>query len=949
MKFIYYLLVTVFYLIPFGSFSQKNLTAQVTDESQEPVIGAQVIVTENGTEQKVVSDMDGNFTFRYKGESVSILVKSFEFEETTLAINPNQYLEVPLIITLKAPSNQLEDIVIKAKAKESGNVSLEKEKQNSAVATDGTSAEDIKKRPDTKVSDALKRISGASIQDNKFLVIRGLSDRYNFATINGSPLPSSESDKKAFSFDIFPSVFLDNIMVNKTATPDMPGEFAGGVISINTKNVEDKNFQTISISGTYNTLTTFRNYKTYQGSKTDWFGFDNGSRALPSSIPSTTDFAGLSTRERADLAKDMTPSWAINSKMALPNLNLQYGLNRMIRFGEKKLGIAFAYTYQNSRDTRQNIRREFEEQSTGVVLRSELNDSVFTTNVLNSAMLNLDFKINNNNKLKFKNIYSLNSEDKVTIRNGVREMDNNPHFYEISSNRWYTQNNMYTGQLEGEHQLFKEFLQMNWNLGYSDIKRSIPNMRRIVYQKSAMDINDPESEFTAVVQNNGTIPTAAGNMFWSATNEKIANAKYDFEKKTEVKNVVLKFKIGGSHQFRTRDFSARSLGFSRYKPLGSSFDNSLLTLPEDAIFAPENLGLKNDSLGGFKLDESTKVSDSYQASTMLHAGFGMIDFKFFNKLRFVGGARVESYRQQFNYTEFGTNIDRTIDTTVTDVLPSMNIIYSPIEKINIRLAYYQTVSRPEFRELAPFSFYNYTLDNILSGNPQLKRAKIHNAEIRFELYPAPGQSLSVSGFYKYFINPIELVNRTGTSGASELYYTNVSSATNFGGEMEYRIKLSTFAPEKDINFLKNTTVFTNFSLIRSRVDVSNIQGATAESRPLQGQSPYIVNAGLFFEFPKVNGALSISYNIVGRRIFIVGNVQEPDVWENHRHLIDLQYAHTFLNNKLEIKLNVRDLLAQKLIFYQDLGGNYKYDKGVDNLWQETTYGQSVSLGVSYKF
>lgn len=928
--------------------SQKNIEAIVLDEMNEPVIGAQVLI-KSTSETKLVTDFEGQFSFKTSPTPSQIKITSFEYEEFNTTFSENLLTDNKWIIVLKTPQNQIEDIVIKAKAKENGAVNLEKEKQNSAVAMDGTSAEDIKKRPDTKVSDALKRISGASLQDNKFLVIRGLSDRYNFATINGSPLPSSESDKKAFSFDIFPSVFLDNILVSKTATPDLPGEFAGGVIAINTKNVEDKNSQTISLSGTYNTITTFKNYSKYEGSSTDWLGFDNGTRNLPNSIPSTLEFSQLTTREKAELAKDMTPSWAIKSANALPNMNLQYSINRMFNIGSKKLGFVLAYSYQNSRDTKENIRRDFEEQSTGVVLRSELKDSVYTTNVLNSALWNWDFKINNNNRLKFKNIYSLTAEDRVTIRNGVRELDNNPHVFEKSSNRWFTQNKMYTGQLEGEHQLFNEFLKMNWNLGYSNIIRDIPNMRRIVYQKNAMTIDDPNEEFIAVVQNNGTIPTAAGNMFWSTTKEQLYNAKYDFEKKIQKDKATYAFKIGGYHQYRNRDFNARNLGFSRYKPAGSSFDNSLLTLPEDQLFSAENLGFKEDSLGGFKLDESTKVSDSYTANTLLNSGYAMIDFKFFSKLRVVGGARIESYRQKFGYTEFGTNIDRLIDTTVVDVLPSINVIYSPIEKTNIRFAYYQTVSRPEFRELAPFSFYNFTLDNILSGNPNLQRAKIHNAEVRFEFYPAPGQSISVSGFYKYFINPIELVNRTGTSGASELYYTNVTSATNFGTELEYRIKLSSFAPEKSNTFLENTTLFTNLSLIKSRVDVSNIQGVMAAKRPLQGQSPFIINAGIFMDFPQINGSFSVSYNLVGRRIFIVGNVQEPDVWENHRHLIDLQYAHTFLNKKLEVKLNIRDLLAQKLNFYQDLNGNYKFDAATDNLWQTSSFGQSISLGVSYKF
>jgi outer membrane receptor protein involved in Fe transport len=546
---------------------------------------------------------------------------------------------------------------------------------------------------------------------------------------------------------------------------------------------------------------------------------------------------------------------------------------------------------------------------------------------------------------------SINSDDKVNIRKGIREMDNDPHQFEKSSNRWFTQNVLYTSQLEGNHEFTEKKLKFNWNLGYSDVNRTVPNMRRVVYQKTALVEDDTNAQYIAVVQNNGTIPTAAGNMFWSSTKEQIYSAKYDLVIPFDRKNVKTEFKIGGMQQFRTRDFSARNLGFSRFKATGISFDNSLLLLPEDEIFSAEHLGVMANGMGGFKLEEATKVSDSYQASSMLHAGFLMFDTKIKEKFRFVGGARIESYNQKFSYTEAGSNIDKTIDTTVVDILPSLNFIYSINKKMNVRLSYYKTLSRPEFRELAPFAFYNFAMDNILSGNTNLKRALIDNMDVRYEIFPGAGQIFSISGFYKYFKNPIELVNRTGVSGASELYYTNVSKVVNYGIELEYRIKLDAFAKgaSKQNTFLSNTTLYTNLALIKSEVDVSQIIGSSSTSRPLQGQSPYIVNAGIQYTEPKSNFTFSASYNVVGRRIYIVGNVQEPDVWENQRNVIDLQISKSFLDKKLEVKLNVRDLLAQDLIFYQDINLNKKYDKNVDNRWQETTFGQTISLSLNYTF
>jgi TonB-dependent receptor len=434
-------------------------------------------------------------------------------------------------------------------------------------------------------------------------------------------------------------------------------------------------------------------------------------------------------------------------------------------------------------------------------------------------------------------------------------------------------------------------------------------------------------------------------MFWSKSKENIVSANYDYSLPINFGKIENNIKVGGWHQFRSRDFQSRNLGFSQYKPNGSSFDSQLLLLGPDEIFSQQNMGLLSNGQGGFKLEESTKVNDSYSASSFLNAGFLMTDTKI-GKLRIVGGLRVESYNQKFNYIEFGSNLEKRIDTTVVDLLPSVNLIYSLNDKMKIRGSYYRTVSRPEFRELAPFNFYNFVLDNITSGNPNLKRATIDNFDVRWEMYPGKGQIISISGFYKSFENPIELINRTGTSGAPELYFTNVNKVTNIGGEIEFRFNLGTFTKVEN-KLLDNLTVYSNASIIKSVVDMSHFVGS-GDDRPLQGQSPYIINSGIFYTTPKKDLTATISYNVIGQRIYIVGNVQEPSVWENGRNVIDLQVSKK-IGEKIELKLNVKDLLAQDLVYFQDLNGNKKYDKGIDNNWQEIKFGQTVSMSVKYTF
>jgi outer membrane receptor protein involved in Fe transport len=591
------------------------------------------------------------------------------------------------------------------------------------------------------------------------------------------------------------------------------------------------------------------------------------------------------------------------------------------------------------------IRREFEESTAGVITKNELKDSAFTQSVLNSAMFNMKFKLNKNNSLQLKTLYSLSSDDKVNIRNGKRDMDVESVFSEKSTNIWYTQNKLLSSQLLGNHE-FKNKIKFKWIAGISDVKREIPFLRRTVYQQS-----DTALPFAAVIQNNDISTLGAGNMFWSLLNEKIVSAKYDLSIPLEFLNTKTELKIGGMHQYRTRSFESRNLGFSKYDPAGnSSFNSQLLLLPEDQIFSNSNLGLMTDGQGGFKLEEGTNVDDSYQAFSLLNAAYAMFDTKITEKFRIVGGARLESYHQNFKYIEFGSNLQQNIDTTVVDILPSVNLIYSLTNKINFRLSASKTVSRPEFRELAPFSFYNFLNDNLTSGDPTLKRASINNYDARFEFFPGAGQIFSVSAFYKQFTNPIELILRTGTSGTPELYYDNVGNTKNYGAEFEYRMNLGFLNSKDSTSFLKDITLYANASIIRSSVDLSMYAGQaeyTNSARPLQGQSPYIINAGIYYSAPKdVN--FSLSYNLVGQRIAIAGSIQEPSVWENGRNVIDFQISKMF-KKKLELKLNVKDLLAQDLIYFQDINKNKKYDKGTDSAWQEITFGQTVSMSLKYNF
>ncbi|MFY9310666.1 MAG: TonB-dependent receptor [Bacteroidia bacterium] len=928
----------------------SSIKGKVVDEQNGETLPGAVVMIE-GTTTGGSTDLDGAFTINNVAPGKYTLVCKLISYNTKLLQDVVVKAGEPAIvsITMSTASTDLGVVeVVATMSKETTNAMLVMQKNNASVS-DGISSEAIRRTPDRNTSDVLKRVSGASIQENKFAIIRGLNDRYNAAYINGAPLPSSESDRKAFAFDIFPSNMLDNLVITKTATPDMPGEFAGGVIQINTKSIPEKNEQTISINGSYNTITTFKEFKTYDGGKYDWLGIDDGTRALPAALPATEEFSHLTVQQKGDLAKKMNPSWALNKTTAMPSLNLQYSMANVGKVLGREAGSIFALTYQNNFSYNEIIRREYEEQATEVVKRMELYDKQYTQAVLASAMWNLAYKLNDNNQFSSKNLLSVNSDDKVTIRSGAREFDQPEKQWEKSSLRWFTQNLLYTGQLSGEHLLPASKVKVKWVGGYSNIKRSVPNMRRVVYQKVAADEDDSTTNYAAIIQNEGTIPNAAGNMFFSETNEKISSFRYEASYPFEINGIKSDLKLGGFHQLRDRDFSARNLGFSKYRQ-GSAvkFNSELLLLPEEEIFASTNMGILDKPgpyNGGFKLDEATKTSDSYTASSLLNAGFIMLDMKFFERLRAIYGVRLESYNQQLHTVKDGSNTPIDVDTTVNDLLPSANLVYSVTEKINIRGSYYRTVSRPEFRELAPFIFYDFVTDFAISGNPNLKRATIDNYDLRFELFPGAGQLISVSGFYKVFTDAIEQANRPDV--LRELYYVNVPKATNIGMELEYRFKLSSIFGNDSSSFLSATTLYTNVSFIKSKVDVSGINGVTSSERPLQGQSPVIINAGIQYT-PSDAWSISASYNLVGKRIYIVGSSSEPDYWEKPRNVLDIQVVKR-IKERLEIKLNVRDVLAQNLVFYQDIDKDGKYNDTIDNTMTSTSFGQTIAIGLSYKF
>ncbi len=960
-----FLLSTTFFFGQTGRISGTIVDAK----TGETLPGATILI--EGTQRGASADFDGKFSINNVPVGKVTLVISYVSYTTkkiggiTVLANDNANVNVLLEAST---SGDLQEVEVVVTLNKENNTALVLQQKNNISVSDGISAETIKRTPDRNTSDVLKRVSGASIQDNKFAIVRGLNERYNAAYLNGAPLPSSESDRKAFSFDIFPSNMLDNLVITKTARPDMPGEFAGGIIDISTKSIPENNFVSVSVSGGYNTITTGKEQIYYKGGKKDWLGIDDGTRKMPGVIPTVENYPLRDKDAQANIAKSMPQvDWGSYTKKYTPNLSFQATTGYNFKRKERDFfGIIASVSYNKNNNFSIAKRYSFSDNNDPdrpSQLDAVFNDKNYTTQILAGALLNLSCKINTNHSISSKNLYSINSDDRTIKREGEGGLSEDIKTLSKTTGFWFTSNKILSNQLIGDHYFPAIKLKANWVGSYSNVKRDIPYLRRNTYSRTK-DLNpanpDPNDTIYKAVISPGSVGNDYGGyIFWSSLTEDIKSFKLDLTRPFKIsKDFHLELKTGGLVQQRGRTFTTRQFGYTQYTNNGLFFDENLTKLPEDQIFSAQNMGALSTGGGGFKLTEGSRPEDSYKASSNLKAGYLMADFKHKEWFRAVIGARVEAYNQKLIYPDskflFNNKIV-TKDTTVVDILPSANLIFALTDKQNIRLSYSKTLNRPEFREIAPFGFYDFTTLFYTSGNDTLKRCQITNYDLRYEIYPGRGQLFSLSGFYKDFINPIEQIARTN---ANEISYGNLPKAKCYGFELEYRFIIGALL-KKDSSMLgkilNNLTLFTNFAYIKSVVDVSKLQSKPADApntRALQGQSPYLFNIGLSYVDNEKGYSLSAIANRIGQRILVVGNYgTQLDIWENGRTALDLQASKSFLKKKLEIRVTARDILAktQQQYLYNNKDNDTRLNKKKDDVIRSIRWGSTFALQLTYKF
>ncbi|SHG88968.1 TonB-dependent receptor [Flavobacterium micromati] len=918
------------FLITSFSFAQNKGTVSGTltdkESNNQSLPFANVLI--KGTTLGTNTDIDGKYTLKIQPGNYVLQLSFVGYEAIEVAITIIADEVVIVDRALGSGSYKLEDVVIKTVRKRNTETAIMMEIKEAKQVVSAISAEQISKGTDGNAAEAVQRVPGITIVDGKFVMIRGLSERYNNVLLNNSIAPSTEIDKRTFAFDLISTSALDKMLIYKTGSADKPGDFAGGIIAVTTAE-NTSEFTKLDVGFGFRPGTTFDTYQQSEGSNTDFLGFDNSFRTLPN------NFSAVGGVVPASVANRLPNNFSPTGSTAIFDNSIGFSLGRKIKLGSNASLFAInSLSYSNSY---QYINREFSRYTTLNAGQTEAplwfryNDDIYQNEINATVLSNWILKIGDHSKIKFKNLFNQKGRNETTIRNGnnflQRGDDLLRNYYLI-----YQSRSLYTGQLEGEHKLNSKS-DLDWVVGFNSLTDNVPDFRRYRTFKQSNNPNDPYIMIDPPSSN----PFDAGRYYGELSEYSINNgANYtytieQFKNDEEVGNIVLK--AGYYASYRTRDFSAKY--FTYLIPGYVAFDRAeeLRRLPLNEVFNATNV---NDT-DGWSLREGTRPEDSYKADNTYLAGYiqGEIPLKRFDV---TAGIRVENNIQTLDSRDAIRAIN--VNNPITSILPSLNVGYNVSEKSLMRFAYSRTVNRPEFRELAPFLFYDYTNDVNIQGNPNLKIANINNLDMRYEFYPSKSETISFGAFYKQFDTPIELT--TVIVGENpQFVYNNATSANNYGVELELK---KSFKGLTNSTFVDRFSININGSYIISEVDLGTAAVAQQRTRALQGQSPYIINGALGYQ-DENDFSINLVYNRFGDRIFSVSDDNFPSIYELSRNNLDMTFSKKI--KKATFKVGVQNLLNDKYRFFEDSDRNEKIEKNKDNATSVFKRGTLLTLNITY--
>lgn len=941
MKNIQNVLTFVFILMTCLSNSQGKVTGTVMDgEFNEPMAFSNILV--KGTTTGVSADFDGKYELELE-EGTYTLVFSFvgynTQEVTGVVIKNNETTTVDIVLE----TNSLDTVVITTSTKRNTENSVLNLQKKSVVVLDGLSAQAIKSSGASNVASAVKSVPGVSIQGGKYVFVRGLGDRYTKSILNGIDIPGLDPDRNTIQMDLFPTNILDNIIVLKSASAEYPADFTGGIVDIVTKDFPTRAEYTLSLGMGYNPDMHFNDqYLTSEGSDTDFFGFDDGTRDLPihryQQIPGTFENQLLLTSLTNRFQKELAAKQGTSGM----NFDLGFTLGNQYDVGDNKLGYLASFSYKNETtfyEKRQDgayVKNFSDASINDLALVFDSNGSEGTNNVIVNGMLGLTYKTDLS-KYKVNLLHIQNGESSAGFFNQVISQTGVGGGLEplIKNSITYTERSISNLLLSGKHRLSSDenAFNLEWNLSPTFSKVMDKGHRITPFQQS-------DSGDWFVSPSASTYPI----QLWRNLVEESWSGKLDLDKTTELFGRPAKLKFGGAYTYKFRDFS---------------IDDYTFTISGDASFIAD--GNANNLLDSANLWNPTTDSgthlvfgdqfnsrDAYEGEQNIAATYFSAEFNLSEKLKTVLGLRTEAFRSYYTGEDSENVFIRELILDEFDFFPSANLIYSLNDKSNLRTSYSRTTARPSFKEASVAQIFDPITSRLFIGNIDLKPTYINNFDLRYEFFGENGQMFAVSGFYKDFTDTIE--QSFFQQASTQLTVDNLGDATVYGIEFEARQRLG-FISEG----LNNLKVNANVSIIKSELTMSddeytsrNLAARDGETinrkRDMQGQAPYLINVGLDYNNSDMGLQTGLFYNIQGSTLEVVGIGLVPDVYTQPFNSLNFTLNKSFgENKKSSIDFKVTNILGS------DRLSEYKSYQTDNQTFSLRDPGTEISLGYSFKF
>ncbi|MET0394862.1 MAG: TonB-dependent receptor, partial [Chitinophagaceae bacterium] len=890
-----------------------RVTGKIIDEETgDPVTGATILIGGKG----VVTDTDGSFNISLPGGSYEAEISFVGYgRKMVTGIEVKEGSSFELNVTLKREKGQLAGVVVKSTARKESVASLYVRQKNNAAVSDGISAEQIRLTPDKNIGEVLKRINGLSTIDNKYVVVRGLSERYNQAVLNGQVMPSTELNRKNFSFDLIPANMVENVTVIKTLTPDRSAEFGGGLVEVNTLDIPASDFINISAGSSVNSNTTNKKFLHLQLGGSEYLGKAGSHRDLLGKLDWTNTRDVVTTyNDRGKDPRQFSNNWGLYEMNAQPSQNYQLAAGKTIQLSARnQLGLMLSVTYRNTLAT-QDVAMTRDGFTGGSPDKSERGFKGkrygFTTNL--GGMFGAGFR-NEKLRVSYQGLYLRLYDQQLVLGKGYHE---DPPAYLLGYYDLTTQTDLSQHQVNGEYTIGKKGVKLKWIGAYTLLDRNRPDnhqFKAAIIESGYLKTNDMNIAYPF---SSGI--TAGALRWWNRALEK--NYNWDVA-------VSVPFRLERGWFQSDHTFKAGYAGWSKdrlfYVMNIASKDYNTADYPTiSQAFSPERAGQILVS----------QFADDFNKTANLHALYGMLDSKFGKRVRLVWGARAEYYNlNSINvlldslYSDFGTTLDYS-DLKNKEpnwrFFPSANLTYSLTPKMNLRVAYAESIVRPDLRELSYFSEYDFELGGAYGSN-LVRSTLVRHLDFRYEYYPGPGEVLSLSVFRKHFRYPMEIY-KEGDNRSYKL--KNNASATNLGLEIEVR---KTLAFTK-VPVIRNITLYGNFTALDGRVrenfstTVTNAErtrvytidsAGREEKRPQTGASNYMVNAGIYYETKPFS--LNLAYNYITNRTFRPSDQYQESLFERPVQSLDGQVSFRFLKQKAEVRVSISNLLNSYSLVYRN--------------------------------